>query len=565
MYLRTTQRTNKDGSVTRYVQLAHNFWDARAGCAKAKVLYNFGRAEQVDRAALERLVGNIRRFLGPDAELQGQASDAGDLRYLGSRAWGGVWALDELWRRLGIAKVVRSLVAAHRFETPVERLLFALVANRALAPSSKLAIEEWVAEEVAVPGLASVGVQQLYRAMDFLLSAEAELQHQVYRAVADVLSLEVDLLFFDTTSTYFEVEAEDELRRFGHSKDHRPDRPQAVIGFAVTRQGIPVRVWVWPGNTADVSVISEVKRDLIGWQLGRVVTVLDRGFVSEENLRTLQLAGGHYIVGEKLRGGKADIEQVLGRAGRYTPVVTGVEVKEVVVGDGEARRRYLLVRNPAEAQRDRAQREATLGELRERLAALKAAKGNTHSKLHCALRSHATFGRWLIQDARGRLVIDERKVHDEARLDGKYILRTSDDTLSPEDVVLGYRQLYEVEDAFRTLKQTLELRPVYHRTEQRIRAHVILCWLGLLLIRVAEVRTGRTWSRIRTLLQRIRLGSFIGPHGSFRQRSELSQEQKGIYAALGIAEPPLLAEVTPAAQHNAAAAPSSTTSDQPAA
>ena len=110
---------------------------------------------------------------------------------------------------------------------------------------------------------------------------------------------------------------------------------------------------------------------------------------------------------------------------------------------------------------------------------------------------------------------------------------------------MGYRQLYEVEDAFRTLKQTLELRPVYHRKEERIRAHVILCWLGLLLIRVAEVRTGRTWSRVRTILQRIRLGSFVGPHGSFRQRSELTQEQKGIYAALELAEPPLLAKLDP--------------------
>lgn len=292
-----------------------------------------------------------------------------------------MWALDGLWRQLGIAKVVRSLLAAHRFETPVERLLFALVANRALEPSSTLAIEEWVAEEVAV--------QQLYRAMDFLLAAEAE--------------------------------------------------------------------------------------------------------------------------------------------------------------------------------RERVQREATLEELRERLAALKGATGITHSKLHGALRTHATFGRWLTQDARGRLVIDERKVHEEERLDGKYILRTCDDTLSPEDVVLGYRQLYELEDAFRTFKQTLELRPVYHRKEQRIRAHVLLCWLGLLLIRVAEVRTGKTWRRLRPRLQRIRLGSFVGAHGSFRQRSELSQEQKGIYAALALAKPPLLAEPVPAARQNAAATTSGATSDQPAA
>lgn len=545
MYLRTTQRTNKDGSVTRYVQLAHNVWDAQAGCAKAKILYNFGRAEQVDRAALERLVASIRRFLGPDAELEGKAADAGDIRFLGSRSFGGAWALDELWCQLGIAKVVRSLLRTHRFEIPIERLLFALVANRALDPSSKLAIEEWVAEEVAIPGLESVQVQQLYRAMDFLLNAEGELQHQVYCSVADLLSLEVDLLFFDTTSTYFEVKEEDELRRFGHSKDHRPDRPQAVIGFAVTRQGIPVRVWVWPGNTADVSVITEVKRDLIGWKLGRVVTVLDRGFVSEENLKTLQRAGGHYIVGERLRGGKEDVGRVLGRPGRYRQVVSGVEVKEVVVGDGEARRRYLLVRNPEEAARDRAQREAMLTELRQRLKALKASKGSEHSKQHCALRSHPTFGRWLRTDARGSLVVDERKVHEEERLDGKYILRTSDDTLSPDDVVLGYRQLYEVEDAFRTLKQTLELRPVYHRKEERIRAHVLLCWLALLLIRVAEVRTSRSWARLRTLLQRIRLGHFVGPHGSFRQRSELSQDHRGLYSSLGVSQPPLLAEVEP--------------------
>ena len=241
MYIRVTQRTNKDGTVTRYVQLAHNVWDAKARCAKAKVLYNFGRAEQVDRQALERLIQSIRRFLGPEAELRGQAEDTGELRYLGSRALGGGWALNELWRQLRIGEAIKRLLAKRRYETPVERLLFALVANRALAPMSKLAVEEWVAEEVELPGVTEVAVQQLYRAMDFLLEAEEEIQREVYWSVADLLNLEVDLLFFDTTSTYFEVEEEDEFRRFGHSKDHRADRPQVVIGFAVTRQGIPVR------------------------------------------------------------------------------------------------------------------------------------------------------------------------------------------------------------------------------------------------------------------------------------------------------------------------------------
>jgi len=179
-----------------------------------------------------------------------------------------VWFLDRLWHRLGLREVLEHLLEARRFQVSAERLIFALVANRALAPSSKRAVEDWVAHEVAIEDLEEVSVQQLYGAMDFLLEAAEELQRDVFFSVADLLSLEVDLLYFDTASTYFEVEPpsdeEEVLCRYGHSKDHRPDRPQAVIGLAVTRTGIPVRCWVWPGNTADMSVVEQVKRDLVG-------------------------------------------------------------------------------------------------------------------------------------------------------------------------------------------------------------------------------------------------------------------------------------------------------------
>ncbi len=273
------------------------------GHAKTRILYNFGRADQVDREALERLVRSICRFLSTEEALRAQARLDGrwDVRITRSRSLGGVWFLDRLWYRLGLRNVLERLLKARRFQAPVERLVFALVANRALAPRSKLALEDWVAHEVAVPGLEEVAVQQLYRAMDFLLEAAEELQREVFFSVADLLSLEVDLIYFDTTSTYFEVElSSDEgepLRRYGHSRDHRPDRPQAVIGLAVTRTGIPVRCWVWPGNTADMSVAWEVKRDLVGWKLGRVITVVERGMASEENLPVLQRTGGHYIAG----------------------------------------------------------------------------------------------------------------------------------------------------------------------------------------------------------------------------------------------------------------------------
>ena len=365
-----------------------------------------------------------------------------------------------------------------------------MAANRALDPMSKRGVEEWVKEDVVISGVEEIPLQQLYRAMDFLLENEAELQKQVYSSVANLLNLEVDILYFDTTSTYFETEDEDEdggLRRRGYSKDHRPDLPQAVIGLAVTRDGIPVRCWVWPGNTADISVVEQVKKDLVGWKLGRVITVLDRGFNSKDNLRYLRRAGGHYIAGEKLRSGKAKTAEALKRAGRYQTVRDNLEVKEIVVGNGEARERYIMVRNPEEAARDKARREKIIKELEEQLPHMK-----SHVKAVCELMAQPVYGRYLKLDSRSLPKIDRAKIREEEKLDGKYLLRTSDDTLSAEDVALGYKQLLLVEDAFRTLKSRLDLRPVYHRLEDRIRAHVLLCWLALLMIRIVENRTGQT-------------------------------------------------------------------------
>ena len=552
MYIRTISRKNKDGSVVRYIQLAHNVWDPKAGYPKAKVLFNFGREEDVDREALVRLVKSITRFLGPEEVLRTQAelNGSASLTFISSRPMGSAWILNELWNQLGINRVLAGLLARRKFQAPVERAIFAMVANRALNPASKLRTEDWVSHDVFLPGLPDVPVQHLYRAMDFLLEAAEELQKDIFFSVAHLFNLEVDLLYFDTTSTYFEIEEEDSpedtkqhLRRKGNSKDHRPDLPQAVIGLAVTREGLPVRCWVWPGNTADMSVIEQVKKDLVGWQLGRVITVVDRGFASEDNLRYLQRAGGHYIAGEKMRSGKDTVEEALARAGRYKTVKDNLEVKEVIVGDGEKRVRYILVRNPKEAEKDRLKREKILARLKEELAAIGDLKGEPHTKACCQLIAHPTYGRYLKTDKKGQPYIDMTKVKAEEKLDGKYLLRTSDDTLSAEDVALGYKQLLEVEDAFRTMKQSLELRPVYHRLSDRIHAHVLLCWLGLLLIRVAETKMQDSWRNIRQTLERMHLGEFVGPEGRVLQRTETTPPQQHIFKALGIKEPPQIIAV----------------------
>jgi len=476
MYVRTISRKNKSGSTTTYVQLAHNVRDPKTGQPRADVLYSFGRADSLDVDAIRRLTKSLSRFLSPEEALKIQGATDGDtpLRFIGSYPMGGAYLLRALWEQLGIPAALSQCMKDRSFTSPVEWAAFAMTANRALAPDSKRGVEEWVREDVALGNPESIELQHLYRAMDVLLEYREVIHKEVFFAVADLLNLEVDLIFFDTTSTYFEMDEEDEdgLRQYGHSKDHRPDLPQVVIGLAVTKEGIPVKCWTMPGHTSDMKTVETIKNDLLGWKLGRCIWVMDRGMNSEENRLILQKAGGHYIIGEKLRDNQEVHKEVLAKRGRFTAIRENLEIKEVIVGDGERRRRFILVRNP-----------------------------------------------------------------EEAHLDGKYIISTSDDTLSPEDVALGYKQLMEVERAFRTLKTTLDLRPVYHRKDERIQAHVFLCFLALLLVRIAERKTNMTWDGIKAQMERLHLGEFFSKDGRVLQATELTPEQLNILKLLKIPPP----------------------------
>jgi hypothetical protein len=573
MYLRETRRRNRDGSEVSYLALAHNERDPASGTPKAHIIHNFGRAELVDRDGLRRLVSSISRFLDP-ADAAVASASGSEVSVLDSRPMGTAYLLDRLWCRLGIGKAILAAVESRprrgrrlRAEV-VERVVFAMVANRlSPTPLSKLAGCSWVRERAFIEGLAELDEDTCYRAMDVFLAMIDELAEAVFFAVANLLNLEVDVLFFDTSSTYFETEATDEalvedgdeegeddvaravegaFRRHGHSKDHRPDLPQVVIGMAVTREGIPVRLWTFPGNTSDQVLVRTVRDDLRRWNLARVIWALDRGFSSAENRRYLQRAGGHYIMGEKLRGEQKEAAAALSRQGRYQVVAGNLRVKEVRVDDGASRDRFVVCHNPEAAERDASVRSAIVARLAERIAGSDGLPDRKRAELAGALKTKPAFNRFLRVTPGGLLRVDKAAVARDANFDGKFLLRTSDEHLSAAEVATGYKALYLAERGWRDLKSTIDLRPVYHRREDRIRAHVQLSWLALLLLRVAEIGAGDSWRNLRNELERMHLVTLQTADGRVAQRSELTPRHKEILRALELPEPPRFYDFTPA-------------------
>ena len=537
MYVRTIKRRNKDGSEVEYVQLAHNTRHPEKGYSRAEVVYSFGRRDQLDVAALKRLVSSLSRFISPE-DIQDLEAQSAGLKFISSRPAGGALLLKGLWERIGIDRCLANALRHTEFKAPISDAIFAMVANRALAPSSKLAVEEWVAKDVHLDIEAPIKVQHLYRSMDFLLKNAEAIQEKVFWTTAQLLNLTVDLIFFDTTNTYFEMEDtnDSELLAFGKSKHKRDDLPQVTIGLAVTREGIPVRCWVLPGNQNDAKCVDTVQKDLNDWRLGNVIWAMDRGMTSEENRKNLQRAGGQYILGEKLRGPNVN-EEALNRGGRFKKVNDNLHIKEVFVGEGSGRRRFVIAYNPEQAEHDKHVRARNLERIETELAALNKRSGKAYLKSKYALLAHRSMGRYLKELKSGKLTVDKAKIKQAEKLDGKYLLSTSDKSLSAEDIALGYKQLMEVERAFRTLKSTLSLRPVYHTKDDRIRSHVLLCWLALLLVRITELETGLSWPRVRAELERLHLGEFLHKDGRVLQYTELTQNQRNLFKKLNIKLP----------------------------
>ena len=546
MYLRTTQRKNKDGSVVKYFQLAHNERHPETRKPIAKVIHTFGRADEVDRDQLVRLCRSIARVC--DVEVIDRfdtqlplTSALGlplDFKVHRSYDYGIPLLAENIWHQIGIDDLFASLCKTHNLSAPYEQALLAMVANRLCEPDSKLGLWDRWLPTVYLPSCWNLKLEHMYASMDFLHEHAEEVEKHIFFETANLFNLKVDLIFYDTTTASFSIDQEDDMRRFGHSKEGTWT-PQVVVALAVTPEGLPVKSWVFPGNTADVTTIERVKADLRGWNLGRALFVADSAMNSQANREQLARACGKYLLATRMASVSEVKHEVLSKRGRYHVIQDNLHAKEVIVGDGERRRRYILCYNPREAERQKKHRAEAVGFLEEELARHPRPKATARWAID--LLSSLRFKRYLKVTKSGKIRIDRGAVRETAKYDGKWVIETNDDTISLEDAACGYKGLMVIERCFRSLKKTrIKISPIYHWVPRRIEAHVKICVLALLIERLAEIRCNKPWHRIKQDLEELQIFHFSTIEHSFFRRNELTSRVRSLLKSLNISPPKLV-------------------------
>ena len=465
MYIRINKQKNKNGSVRQYLQICRTFRVDNK--VRQQTLCNLGRLEHLlENGSVDNKIEGLAKFSERYFDrIHGQGSSS-SVSVLWTKEFGPVYLFRKVWEKLGLGRLLRKIMDDSEASSQYDEAIFAMVLNRLMDPNSKHYIfKQWI-DTIYAEGLSDIQLHHYYRALDFLSEQKEKIEEQLYGHLTDLTSLEVDIVFYDTTSTYFEGEEADELlAHYGYSKDHRGDRKQVVIGLLMTKTGIPIGHQVFPGNMHDTKTFGMVVEDLKKrYPIQKVILVGDRGMVSEANLDQIRELGMEYIVGVKLRKSKK-AQELLSIRGPYKKVLPNLKVKSKKI-DGET---YVLCYNPDAEERDRASRQVVLENLQSKLDELGPS----------GLVKNRAYSKFLtIEKASAK--IDEEKVSNDEKFDGKYAIRTNS-SLTDEEAALAYKELWRVEQAFRNLKSNLELRPMYHRVESRIRGHIMVCFLALVM------------------------------------------------------------------------------------
>lgn len=542
-------RQKKSGNHS-YLQIVESH--RQEGQPRQRVIATLGRLDDLTQnGQLESLLASGARF-APGAMVL-NAFERGELTHVGKISIGPGLIFERLWQQTGIAGVLRDLAQGRRHGFALERAIFLTVVHRLCCAGSDRAADKW-RQSVRIKGTEELSLHHLYRAMAWLgedLSDQTDKTPFAPRCTKDLIEerlfeqrrdlfTTLDLVFFDTTSIYFEGEGGESIGQYGHSKDSRPDLKQMVVGAVLDSAGRPILCELWPGNTTDVkTLVPIVNRLQKRFAVANVCIVADRGMISGQTLDEIEARGWCYILGARMRTvGVRD--EVLSRGGRYQVVhpkgisskdPSPLKVKEVEVGG----HRYIVCLNEDQAKKDAGDREAILESLRQKLTqGDKALVGNKGYRKYLTGRG-------------ARFAIDEEKVKFEARFDGKWVLRTNT-RLPSADVALKYKELWQVEDIFRSTKSILETRPIYHKCDETIRGHVFCSFLALvlrkaLLDRLAQRGDVLEWADIVRDLNGLEEIQVDQDDKRFLLRSQTSGACSKVFQAVGVAIPPTIRSV----------------------
>jgi transposase len=538
----------------QYLQIVHSVRQGEK--VRQQVFGTLGRLDELKASGrLEALIRSGLRhcenFAVIDAHAAGGTEPVTVLRIGPDLVFG------RLWKECGIQEVIQSLLEARRYDFDVERAVYLTVLHRLFASGSDRAAERW-REDYLIPGTEALELHHLYRAMAFL-GQEIEskgpktlgtprclkdlIEEELFENRRDLFT-EVDLVFFDTTSLYFEGRGGESIGKRGHNKDHRPDLYQMVVGMALDVEGRPICCEMWPGNTADVkTLIPVVKRMRERFRLREITVVADRGMVSQATLEAFEKSDPpvRYIIGVRMRRQKEVNTSVLGSRARWFESVpersnakdpAPLKVKEVWVKE----RRYIVCLNEEERRKDAHDREAIVAHLKEQLH-----RGDK------SLVGNKGYRRYLKVEGSGHFVIDEKQVKAEERYDGIWVLRTNT-VYNTETVAHVYKALWTVEDIIRTSKSILETRPIYHKRDATIRGHVFCSFLALLLKQELESRMTRIdleweWKEVIRGLDALQQVEANFQDRRFLFRSQLTAHASQAVRATGVAIPPTLREL----------------------
>jgi len=541
MFIRIVQHKAANKTY-RHLQIVESYRDpGKANSPRTRILFKLGALEELGEEQIVRLAAGLMKAIGKELSLP-ELKNAKD--------FGHIYAVQAVWDTLGLSKALERAGISGKANTDFCTMVRWLVFNRLCEPCSKLALLEWT-QGLFAPETTLLSYHRLLRAMDRLINIKEQTEPLIAQAVLDPRE-PVGMVFYDITSTYFEGDSslqDDDLRRYGYSRDHREDRRQVVIGLVMTRCGIPLCHHVFAGNTVDKTTVEQVVSDLKKrFQLRRVIFVGDRGMLSDANLTHLMEEGLDVIVAHPVRGNALAHQVIQNLKKQVDPASKDEQFHE----DVRAGVRFIMAYSPDIAQQSKASRQERLDKadawikpILERLAkpgnrGRQATPQGTYDRIRDYLRDHNLLRWYQLEPGDGTLSLkkDRKALHWEATVDGVLLLETSDMTIPAQDIVKHYKELAEVERGWRSLKSSLQLRPVYHWTERRIRAHIFICVIALQLERWMRNKLHSiSVPKAMQALRQIKVGELCFGEKTVLMLTALTPEHKEILKKLGVTQP----------------------------